>query len=415
MRSDFLTVFSFFLLMFITSCQGGGGQSVNAARSSSTIVGLACSDFSLPTRTSANASQLSAADKIKNNCKIVFTTWHALPSQTWCPYLRGKSKVEYCGPYDNWGFMNSTDDPNAFNLGGDIYNDFIIPNHPEWILTDINGETVTHATVPVEHAVDHGNMDFVDFYFDYFLKVPSSVRGGRWEGTYKERSWNMRFLDNYIVDAPWAWSSLPVNPATGKTFTREEREQDVLNATKKLRQRADNEAGGLKYFANIWSDVEAEYFDRDIYPELMQYLDYVLFETWTSNPEGVPESEEIWLRRVLAAQDMIQNRRAEPVVQTGYGDFWYALSTLLLVTENGRGMAWTKIMLSDNLLQKLKDFDLGEPLGVFAFIDNAYQRDWQKGKVVVNPADSGTVTISLGQNYEDVKTGNTVNSVTLPP
>ncbi len=311
--------------------------------------------------------------------------------------------------------MNSTDDPNAFNLGGDIYNDYIIPNHPEWISADINGKTVTHATVPVEHAVDHGNMDFVDFYFDYFIEIPSSIGNGRWEGTYKEKSWNMRFLDNYLVYAPWAWSSLPVNPATGKTITREEREQDVLNATKKLRQRADNEAGGLKYFANIWSDVEAEYFDRDIYPELMQYLDYVLFETWTSNPEGVPESEEIWMRRVLAAQDMIQNRRAEPVVQTGYGDFWYALSTLLLVTENGRGMAWTKTMLSDSVLQKLKDFDLGVPLGVFAFIDNAYQREWQKGKVIVNPADSGTVTISLGQNYEDVETGNTVSSVTLPP
>jgi hypothetical protein len=225
----------------------------------------------------------------------------------------------------------------------------------------------------------------------------------------------MRFLDNFVVYAPWAWSSPPVNPATGQIFTREEREQDVLNATARMRQRADKEAGGAKYFANIWSDVEAEYFDRDAYPELMQYLDFVLFETWTSNPEGVPESEETWMRRVLAAQDMIQNRRAEPVVQTEYGDFWYALSTLLLVTENGRGMAWTKTMLPDSLLQKLKDFSLGEPLDVFAYIDGVYQREWEKGKVVVNPSDSGTFTISLGQDYEDVETGDIVDSITLQP
>ncbi len=225
----------------------------------------------------------------------------------------------------------------------------------------------------------------------------------------------MRELDNYLVFAPWAWSAMPVNPVTKKPFTQAEREQDVLDATKRLRERADNEAGGLKYFANVWSDVDSEYFNRDIYPELMQYLDYAYFETWTSNPDGQPESETIWLRRVMAAQDMIQNRRAEPVVQTGFGDFWYALSTLLLVRENGRGMAYAQNFLPDDLLQKVKGIQLGKPLKIFAYLNNAYQRDWQYGKVIVNPSDTKTVTISLGGNYRDVETGSIVSSVTLQP
>jgi hypothetical protein len=225
----------------------------------------------------------------------------------------------------------------------------------------------------------------------------------------------MRFLDNFVVYGPESWSPMPVNPATGKTFTREEREEDLLSAAIRLRQLADTEAGGLRYFINVWSDVESQYFDRDIYPELMQYMDYAFFETWTSNPDGQPVSEEIWLRRVMAAQDMIQNRRAEPVVQSRFGDFWYALATLLLVRENGRGMIWSQDILSDSLLQKITSISMGKPLGIFVFSSGAYQRQWERGKVVVNPSDSKTVTVSLGGNYKDVETGSIVNSVTLGP
>jgi hypothetical protein len=171
----------------------------------------------------------------------------------------------------------------------------------------------------------------------------------------------------------------------------------------------------MRYFANVWSDVESSYFDRDIYPELMQYLDYALFEAWTSNLEGQHVSEEVWLRRVMAAQDMIQNRRAEPVVQIEFGDFWFALSSLLLVRENGKGMIWSQSVLSDSILQKMNALDLGKPLTALSYVNNAYQRQWERGKVVVNPSDSGTVTISLGGNYRDYETGNIVSSVTLSP
>ncbi len=282
-------------------------------------------------------------------------------------------------------------------------------------MKDPNGETVSHTFGANESAPDHGNMDFVDFYFDYFMEVPASVAGGRWQGTYTERSWNLRFLDNYVVYAPEAWSSSPVNPLTDSPVTREEREQHVLNAARRLRERADAEAGGLRYMVNVWSDVESGYFDRDIYPELMQYVDYALFEAWTSNGEGAPVSESVWLRRVMAAQDMIVNRRAEPVVQVGFGDFWYALSSLLLVSENGKGMIWSNDMYSDTILSSLSALDLGSPLDDFTYVDNAYQREWGKGKVIVNPGDSITVSIALDRNYEDVVSGDISSSITLPP
>lgn len=378
-------------------------------------VEIACASYTLPNRHVATSSDYVLADKIKDNCTIILSGWCAIPEQSWCPYFRDDSDVEYCGPYDNWGYMNTINNKDAWVVSGDIYNDYIIPNHPEWVLEDTDGDKVYNVWGPQEHLMDHGNMDFIDFYFDFFIQVPSSVAGGRWKGTYTQKGWNMRFLDNFLVHNPDAWSSMPVNPSTGNTFTRSQREDDVFSAVARLRHLADTEAGGVKYFANIWSDVEYSYFDRDMYPELMQYLDYALFEAWTSNLDGQHVSEEVWLRRVMAAQDMIQNRRAEPVVQVEFGDFWFALSSLLLVRENGKGMIWSQSVLSDSTFQKMNNLDLGKPLTALSYLNNAYQRQWERGKVIVNPSDSGTVTISLGGNYRDYETGNIVSSVTLSP
>jgi hypothetical protein len=72
-------------------------------------------------------------------------------------------------------------------------------------------------------------------------------------------------------------------------------------------------------------------------------------------------------------------------------------------------------MYSDALIQQLSAIDLGEPLDLFSFIDNAYQRDWEKGRVIVNPSDDATVEINLDQSYQDAATGETVTAVTLPP
>lgn len=380
-------------------------------------VDLACSTYALPNRTNATSSQFDLARKIKDNCKVVLTWWSSIPEQTWCPYIMDGAKTQFCGPYDNWGFMHTTNDKDAWNLGGDVYNDYILPKKPGWVVKDKNGATVYNVWLPHEHMVDHGNMDFVDFYFDFFIQVPSTIAGGRWKGTYTDRAWNMRFLDNFNVYLPdgWGWSSRPINPATGNEFTQNEREQDILSAAARLRQLADTEANGMKYMVNVWNDVEAMYFDRNIYPELMQYLDYALFEEWTAKSNGSPVSEGVWLRRVLEAQDMIQNRRAEPVVQAEWGDFWYALSSLLLVRENGKGSIWSQAMFSDAILQKLNSLNMGNPLQSMVFLGGAYQRNWERGKVVVNPNDTKTVTVSLGGNYKDLETGNIVNSITLAP
>lgn len=148
----------------------------------------------------------------------------------------------------------------------------------------------------------------------------------------------------------------------------------------------------------------------------MQYYDYAFFEEWVNTYDsGEPLSESEWLHKVLTAQDLIQNKRAEPVVNTGIGAFWYALSSLLLIRENGRGIAWSQKMLSDDVFEKLNRLDLGNPLSIFTYKNQVYQREWEKGKVIVNPSDTKTENVSFNQYYEDIETGEIVNSLTLKP
>ena len=72
-----------------------------------------------------------------------------------------------------------------------------------------------------------------------------------------------------------------------------------------------------------------------------------------------PEIEAVWLRRIKTAQDMVKNHRAAPVVNTEIGNYWYALSSLLLVRENGRGLAWSQKLPPDDVLGKVRGLDLG--------------------------------------------------------
>jgi putative glycosyl hydrolase-like family 15 (GHL15) protein len=61
----------------------------------------------------------------------------------------------------------------------------------------------------------------------------------------------------------------------------------------------------------------------------------------------------------------------------------------------------------------LYHLDLGAASAPYAKVSGVYQRNFAKGKVLVNPTTS-TFTVPLGGTYETVG-GSTVTSVTLPP
>lgn len=364
-------------------------------------VELACSMYGQGKRSAADATRLNLADKTGKNCTIVLTWWETDVAGTWCPYFRNYQNVKFCGPYDDWTYIHTED---GGNLGGDIYNNIILPLHPGWVYP---GSKNMYDQAGSQTVFNHGDLATTDFYMDYFKQVPASIYNGKWSGTYQQRNWNLRFLDDYLVDGSQYFVNGPIK-------SRDQWEAEALTAIKRLRQRADA-AGNIALFANIWSDVEREYWNRQVYRDIMDYLDYGLFETWTYTMDGKPETEAVWLRRIKTAQDMVKNHRAAPVVNTEIGNYWYALSSLLLVRENGRGLAWSQKLPPDDVLEKVRGLDLGMPLEDYQKRSGVYQREWTKGKVVVNPSDSVSYFISLEDSYKDLETGKSVQGITLAP
>ncbi len=103
----------------------------------------------------------------------------------------------------------------------------------------------------------------------------------------------------------------------------------------------------------------------------------------------------------------------------------YVLASYLLTKEglsnvgqlNQLGNWWNQL-----------DLDLGTPHGGFSCLDptrgfapartcpapgNVYVRDWQHGRVLVNPSDGATVTVPLNGTF--MHAGARVTAVTLPP
>lgn len=365
-------------------------------------IDLACSTYSLPNRDTANSSQLDQANKIRAYCTLVLTWWSSLPRQTWCPYILHNSTVKHCGPYDNYGYMDSRNDPGGWNLAGDIYNKYVLPKLPQCPLKNSSGQVAYNPFINWEvDALQKGNPECVDFFMDYFEQVPESVYNGKWKGTYTDRKWNLRFLDNfYVWGTEWYWNNAP-------SLSRDQQEKDALAGAKRVRERAD--AIGVKLFANIWNDVESEYFKRPVYPELMDIVDYALFEVFTSKySTGTPESEAVWQRRVKTAQAINKDRKATAVIGTDYGDYWYNLASGLLACEPGKCMFWQQPLPPDSVLAKVSNLDLGTPGSDYTKA-GCYLRPWTNGLVIVNPMDSGSCSVPLSGSYKDLETGSTVS------
>lgn len=364
-------------------------------------VGAMCSMYINANRDTASASDFDRANKERGYCDIVFTWWRNLPQQTWCPYMMQNSIVKYCGPYDNDLYIWKSDP--VFN--------WMTINKSQWLLKNASGTLVGDMwdSGKTKTVTNIGFPDTRQWFIDYFKSPPP---GAQWIGTYKERAWSARWLDDFGIRPinNNVWDMAPIDQRTGQVLTNDVWQGYRLEKLRALR--ADADANGFILVANILSDVFWTNFPNPNYTESLNLVDYAVFEILVANLDGNPVPESEWLRRVKNFQWIAKNSKATPVGTTEYGDFYYNLATVLLGCEPGKCMVWQQPLMTDSQINSLKALNLGNPVGDFTKA-GCYIRQWERGLVVVNPMDSGSCSVPLTGAYKDLESGTPVSGSLL--
>jgi hypothetical protein len=289
--------------------------------------------------------------------------------------------------------------------------------HPEWILHDANGNPVTTANgIGRLFAVDIGNLAYADAWANYAFAAMD--RYG-WDGV---------FADSVIRGNFSGWSGAPINPRTGRPMTVPEYRAGMLAALQRLRALFD--ARGSILVGNHSSAWDPATFADPIVKQEITTMHGVELEDCVYDFNGVRQSEASWIAQLQYLD--YANQAGVRTICNGPGgsigdptERWYVLASYLLTKEGLSSVAEINTLGTwwDGL-----GYDLGAPLGRYYCLDPAaglaptascpstgkiYGRDWQHGRVLVNPTSGTTVHVTLGETL--LLRGSSVTSVDLSP
>jgi hypothetical protein len=216
-------------------------------------------------------------------------------------------------------------------------------------------------------------------------------------------------------------TGLPVNPATGRTWTKAE----WLDATAALAAGV-SEATGRPVLGNGFGN-GPRYFDRSA-PSRVLLTGAVgsTAEAWLKGPAASAtsyETESPWKQDV----DMLGDDNAAGGVALTMTKTWgggtaaqkaayrlYALASFLLGNTTHSYFYFTGDHRDPATLDSpLYHLPLGAPTGAYARTGGVYQRTFANGRVLVNPS-AATVRVALGRAYR-TPAGSWVTSISLPP
>ncbi len=298
--------------------------------------------------------------------------------------------------------------------------DSFAAGHPEWFLRDASGNRLSTFIGDIgtqrQFAVDVGNPAFVDAWIDF---ATSRMTAYGWDGVW---------ADNVIRGAFDGWSGTPINPRTGARYTAAQYRQDELAALQRIRSRFD--AAGKIVIGNHGSGYDPSTFADPVIQQQVTTMHGVEIEDCVYTFGGTPHSEASWIAQ-LTYLDFANRHGVLTQCRGGNGTIGdpgkrdYILASYLLTKEGLSNVAQ---------LNTLGDWwdglavDLGTPLGGFSCLDPSagltptsscpssgkiYAREWEKGRVLVNPTAERTVTVALGGTF--LRNGSSVGSVTLGP
>jgi hypothetical protein len=293
-------------------------------------------------------------------------------------------------------------------------------SHPEWLLRDSAGKPLSTFVYQLgeqrQFAVDIGNPAFIDAWADYAMQ-------------HMERyGWDAVWIDNILRGNFYGWSGWPINPRTRARYTAAEYRQDTLAALGRIRARFDSR--GKMIIGNHAAAWEPDTFPDPVVQQQILTMQAVEIEDCVYTFGGQPHSESNWIAQVRYLEFANQNGILTQC-RGGNGTLGdsskrdYILASYLLTK---RGLSNVAQLNSARMWWSGLEVDLGAPTGAFRCLDPAaglataascpsagkiYVRDWEKGRVLVNPTADRTVTVPLGRSFR--RGSSTVTSVTLGP
>jgi hypothetical protein len=292
--------------------------------------------------------------------------------------------------------------------------------HPEWFLRDASGNRLSTFVYQIgaqrQFAVDIGNPAFVDAWADWALAAMD-----RW-------GWDGVWADNILRGNFDGWSGWPVNPRTGARYTTADYRRDMLAAMQQLRRRFD--ARGKLVVGNHASAYDPATFADPVVQQTLLAMHGTEIEDCVYTFSGTAHSESNWIGQ-LRYLDFANRRGIMTQCRGGNGTIGdpskrdYILASYLLTK---RGVSNVAQLNNVNSWWSGLEADLGAPTSDFRCLDpgaglretsscpstgKVYVREWERGRVLVNPTAGTTVTVPLGGTF--LRNGNAVTSVTLGP
>jgi hypothetical protein len=216
-------------------------------------------------------------------------------------------------------------------------------------------------------------------------------------------------------------TGLPINPATGKVWTKSEWLAATSNLARQIAQAVEPAAvygNGLGY--------GTRYFDHGA-DLLLEGLDGGVAEIFirTANDSvNAYRSESRWKQDVDMLVDAGNRGSSVLTITKLWSDAtaaqqaqWheYAYASFLLGTNGNSFFTFSFSKDEDPMAgHPWWSIDLGQPAGSYTTTNGIYWRDWTNGKVAVNPTDQSR-TINVGGTYRRLNGTQVSGSITLPP
>ncbi|HEX9992580.1 MAG TPA: putative glycoside hydrolase [Acidimicrobiales bacterium] len=268
-------------------------------------------------------------------------------------------------------------------------------DHPEWFLTDGSGRRLEWRSWPGHWQVDVGNPSYQQRWLE---NVRAELAAHGWDGV---------IMDNAITRAQSLTTPAPARYDTDVEMQAAVRSM-LAAVSPPLRE------AGYVTFANVsdsrmWPGLWADWLT------LLDGASEEHFVSWSS----VPGSGFVWDWGTTGWRGMVDQiataARMGKIAMVKIGGVIpdraaaiYGLASYLLAND-GRSV----ISHGDGTWEPEFEWRLGRPLGDYRDLGNhVYRRDFARGTVIVNAADSGSVTVDLGGTYVD-GAGTSMNQVTL--